>query len=156
MPENVSVIHSTCSLFKKEKEKCVREKRDIINYNKFENKVNPAGHFFLFSKLTLPFFLWAYFFFLFKTQQFKYFRLVGSIPGPVFFGAIIDQTCLLLSDNCLFYDNYRMSLYMMLVVVLVKLVNKLISPSHRKYLLEVKFTISSYRRLNLLSPLTGG
>jgi hypothetical protein len=42
----------------------------------------------------------------------------------VFFGAIIDQTCLLFSDNCLFYDNYRMSLYMMLIVVLVKLVKR--------------------------------
>ena len=52
-------------------------------------------------------------------------RLIGSIPGPVFFGAIIDQTCLLLGDSCLFYDNYSMSLYMMLIVVLVKLVNGL-------------------------------
>lgn len=49
--------------------------------------------------------------------------MIGTIPGPVFFGAIIDQTCLLLSDSCLFYDNYSMSLYMMLIVVLVKLVS---------------------------------
>jgi len=45
---------------------------------------------------------------------------VGTIPGPVFFGVIIDQTCLLMGDNCLFYDNYRMSLFMMLIVVITK------------------------------------
>lgn len=49
-------------------------------------------------------------------------RLIGSIPGPVFFGAIIDKTCMLVSDSCLVYDNYSMSLYMMLLIVITKLV----------------------------------
>ena len=76
--------------------------------------------------------LQSFFIINFKSKYFLqkttfWFRLIGSIPGPVFFGAIIDQTCILFSDNCLFYDNYRMSLYMMLIVVLVKLVRFSIS-----------------------------
>jgi hypothetical protein len=74
-------------------------------------------------------------------------RLVGSIPGPVFFGAVIDQTCLLFTDSCLFYDNYKMSLYMMLIVVLVKLVSHSHVSSHtttqNKQINEIPYTFLS-------------
>ena len=51
-----------------------------------------------------------------------FFRLIGSIPGPIFFGFIIDQTCLLKvqDGNCLFYDNWTMALYLSLIVFIVK------------------------------------
>ena len=37
---------------------------------------------------------------------------MGTIPGPIFFGYIIDQVCLLKDGNCLFYDNYSMAVSM--------------------------------------------
>ena len=47
-------------------------------------------------------------------------RLVGTIPGPIFFGWILDHTCLLTDGNCLFYDNWNMALYMAITVFSVK------------------------------------
>lgn len=38
---------------KKKRESVCERIRDIINYNKFNNKVNPAGRFFLFSTLII-------------------------------------------------------------------------------------------------------
>ena len=50
-----------------------------------------------------------------------YFRLMGTIPGPIFFGYIIDQVCLLKDGNCLFYDNYSMAISMGIATVIVKI-----------------------------------
>jgi len=47
-------------------------------------------------------------------------RLIGTIPGPIFFGYIIDQSCLLKDVNCLFYDNYTMAISMALTTVVMK------------------------------------
>jgi hypothetical protein len=41
---------------------------------------------------------------------------MGTIPGPIFFGYIIDQVCLLKDGNCLFYDNYSMAISMGIVL----------------------------------------
>ena len=41
---------------------------------------------------------------------------MGTIPGPIFFGYIIDQVCLLKDGNCLFYDNYSMAVSMGIVL----------------------------------------
>lgn len=51
---------------------------------------------------------------------FKFFRLIGSIPGPIIFGFIIDRSCVLESGNCLVYDNKNMSIYMMSVTLVAK------------------------------------
>ena len=51
---------------------------------------------------------------------FRNFRLIGSIPGPIIFGYIIDQSCLLESGNCLAYNNRSMSIYMMGVTLAAK------------------------------------
>lgn len=46
-------------------------------------------------------------------------RILGTIPAPIIFGALIDDTCILWNDNyegqgaCLVYDNYYMSRYML-------------------------------------------
>ena len=48
--------------------------------------------------------------------------MIGTIPGPILFGYIIDQTCLLKDGNCLFYDNYSMSLAMGLTIAAVKII----------------------------------
>ncbi|KAK0087850.1 hypothetical protein PV325_013940 [Microctonus aethiopoides] len=46
-------------------------------------------------------------------------RLLGTIPAPMIFGALIDDTCILWHETCersgacLVYDNYYMSLYML-------------------------------------------
>ena len=45
---------------------------------------------------------------------------MGTIPGPIFYGYIIDQACLLKDGNCLFYDNYSMSISMGVATVIVK------------------------------------
>ena len=50
----------------------------------------------------------------------RHFRLIGSIPGPIIFGYIIDQSCVLESGNCLAYDNRNMSIYMMGVTLAAK------------------------------------
>ena len=50
-------------------------------------------------------------------------RCIGTIPGPIFFGWILDHTCLLTDGNCLFYDNWNMAIYMALTVFFVKTVS---------------------------------
>lgn len=53
-------------------------------------------------------------------------RCLGSIPGPIMFGKMIDLTCRLwqrnCSDNgsCYFYDNERMGVYLMALTLVVK------------------------------------
>ena len=49
----------------------------------------------------------------------SFYRLIGSIPGPMIFGQIIDQSCILSkeSGNCLVYNNYNMSIYMLSVTL---------------------------------------
>ena len=49
-------------------------------------------------------------------------RLIGSIPGPVIFGYIIDQACVLETEsgNCLVYNNYSMSVYMLIASLVSK------------------------------------
>ena len=53
---------------------------------------------------------------------FRNFRLIGSIPGPIIFGYIIDQACVLerLNGNCLVYDNFSMSVYMLIASLVSK------------------------------------
>ena len=56
-------------------------------------------------------------------------RVMGTIPGPILFGALIDQTCTLWQQkecqegvgNCLFYDNYQMGVLILSAVLVVKL-----------------------------------
>ena len=47
---------------------------------------------------------------------------MGTIPGPIFFGYIIDQVCLLKDGNCLFYDNYSMAVSMGIVLFSLKFI----------------------------------
>ncbi|XP_054719355.1 LOW QUALITY PROTEIN: solute carrier organic anion transporter family member 4A1-like [Uloborus diversus] len=54
-------------------------------------------------------------------------RLLGTIPAPVLFGWLIDQSCMLWQDSCdskqgscLFYNNEVMSKNILTIVVLVK------------------------------------
>lgn len=59
-------------------------------------------------------------------------RLLGTIPGPVIFGYLIDNTCLLWQEqecadvdekrgNCRLYDNGGMAIAMLVTIVIVKL-----------------------------------
>jgi len=54
-------------------------------------------------------------------------RLVGSIPGPIVFGYILDRTCLLWdsscdgSGSCLLYDKYQMATSILTICMLGKL-----------------------------------
>ncbi|XP_076060548.1 solute carrier organic anion transporter family member 4A1-like isoform X1 [Oratosquilla oratoria] len=53
-------------------------------------------------------------------------RLLGTIPGPILFGALIDNTCMLWQENCgkkgscRTYDNFYMSRYMMSISIVAK------------------------------------
>ena len=47
--------------------------------------------------------------------------MIGTIPGPILIGYIIDQTCLLKDGNCLFYDNYSMALAVAVTITIVKI-----------------------------------
>ena len=51
----------------------------------------------------------------------SFFRLLGSIPGPILYGRLIDEACILSSGKCLFYDNYSMSVYLTAVSSVAKL-----------------------------------
>ena len=64
---------------------------------------------------------------------FLFLRLLGTIPGPVIFGYLIDNTCLLWQEqecpsldqvsgggSCRLYDNHGMSTAMMVTILLVK------------------------------------
>ncbi|XP_017095879.3 solute carrier organic anion transporter family member 4A1 isoform X1 [Drosophila bipectinata] len=56
-------------------------------------------------------------------------RLLGTIPAPLIFGALIDESCILWQEKCdedaggacLFYDNYYISRYMWLLALICKL-----------------------------------
>ena len=58
--------------------------------------------------------------FEFVDSNTSYFRLLGAIPGPILYGRLIDEACLLSSGNCLFYDNYSMSVYLTAVSIAAK------------------------------------
>ncbi|XP_042212018.1 solute carrier organic anion transporter family member 4A1-like isoform X2 [Homarus americanus] len=53
-------------------------------------------------------------------------RLLGTIPGPILFGALIDNTCILWQSTCgkggacMSYDNFYMSRYMMGISIIFK------------------------------------
>ncbi|KAI4497175.1 hypothetical protein M0802_007659 [Mischocyttarus mexicanus] len=53
-------------------------------------------------------------------------RILGTIPAPMVFGALIDETCILWQENCegrgacLVYDNYYMSNYMLALAFIGK------------------------------------
>ncbi|XP_043673483.1 solute carrier organic anion transporter family member 4A1 isoform X3 [Vespula pensylvanica] len=53
-------------------------------------------------------------------------RILGTIPAPMVFGALIDETCILWQENCdgrgacLVYDNYYMSSYMLALAFIGK------------------------------------
>ncbi|XP_069185956.1 solute carrier organic anion transporter family member 4A1 isoform X2 [Procambarus clarkii] len=53
-------------------------------------------------------------------------RLLGTIPGPILFGALIDNTCILWQSTCgkggacRSYDNFYMSRYMMGISIIFK------------------------------------
>lgn len=61
---------------------------------------------------------------LIKLKSTFFCRLIGSIPGPIFFGFIIDKTCLLkaIGGNCLFYQNLSMAIGLAIAVTSVKTV----------------------------------
>nr|XP_016929033.1 solute carrier organic anion transporter family member 4A1 [Drosophila suzukii] len=56
-------------------------------------------------------------------------RLLGTIPAPLIFGALIDESCILWQESCdkdaggacLVYDNYYISRYMWLLALICKL-----------------------------------
>ncbi|XP_059079706.1 solute carrier organic anion transporter family member 4A1-like [Tigriopus californicus] len=58
-------------------------------------------------------------------------RVLGTIPGPVILGSIIDYACLLWekrechedAGSCQFYDNYSMAMAMFLALVVVKILS---------------------------------
>ncbi|XP_033209479.1 solute carrier organic anion transporter family member 4A1 isoform X2 [Belonocnema kinseyi] len=58
-------------------------------------------------------------------------RILGTIPAPIIFGALIDKTCILWHDTCegrgacLVYDNYYMSRYMFALAFIGKLASLL-------------------------------
>ena len=56
-----------------------------------------------------------------KSKYISFFRLLGSIPGPILYGRLIDEACILSSGKCLFYDNYSMSVYLTAVSSVAKL-----------------------------------
>ena len=55
-------------------------------------------------------------------------RSLGTVPGPIFLGFIIDQTCILWNDvnngeciakgSCKLYDNITMSHYVLIVLLI--------------------------------------
>lgn len=51
-------------------------------------------------------------------------RILGTIPAPMIFGTLIDNTCILWQEscddagNCLVYDNHYMSKYVPLLLIL--------------------------------------
>ncbi|XP_015183412.1 PREDICTED: solute carrier organic anion transporter family member 4A1 isoform X4 [Polistes dominula] len=53
-------------------------------------------------------------------------RILGTIPAPMVFGTLIDETCILWQENCdgrgacLVYDNYYMSSYMLALAFIGK------------------------------------
>jgi len=55
-------------------------------------------------------------------------RLLGTIPGPVFYGYVLDQICILWETNCdessscLIYDNNRMALAMLGICLATKFI----------------------------------
>ncbi|XP_045107962.1 solute carrier organic anion transporter family member 4A1-like [Portunus trituberculatus] len=59
-------------------------------------------------------------------------RLLGTIPGPILFGALFDHTCVLWQSNCgregacKSYDNFYMSRYMMAISVLFKFLSTIL------------------------------
>ncbi|XP_042902250.1 solute carrier organic anion transporter family member 4A1 [Parasteatoda tepidariorum] len=57
-------------------------------------------------------------------------RLLGTIPAPIFFGWLIDKSCILWQDSCdndkgscLFYNNEKMSSNILSIVCLVKILS---------------------------------
>lgn len=54
-------------------------------------------------------------------------RAVGTVPGPIILGFVMDQTCVLWKSNdqcssgvagsCLMYDNYLMSVWVLIILV---------------------------------------
>lgn len=53
-------------------------------------------------------------------------RLLGTIPAPMIFGSLIDDTCILWQESCndagacLVYDNNSMSQYMLWLALIAK------------------------------------
>jgi len=53
----------------------------------------------------------------------------GTVPGPIFFGAIIDSTCVIWKEkcgkhaSCWIYDNHKLSRNFFLLVVCCKIVS---------------------------------
>lgn len=60
-------------------------------------------------------------------------RGLGTVPGPIIFGYIMDSTCILWHHNdcngdkgfCIVYDNFSMSLYVMVIVITWRLIGAL-------------------------------
>jgi hypothetical protein len=64
-------------------------------------------------------------------RQLTFARIFGSIPGPVVFGAVIDNTCVLWqttedgSGSCWYYNSYKLRMSMFLLVLAIKVVTAL-------------------------------
>jgi hypothetical protein len=60
--------------------------------------------------------------------RYVFFRLLGTIPGPILFGLLIDNTCTLhkweecseVPGNCLLYDNWTMAYSILALVMTAK------------------------------------
>lgn len=54
-------------------------------------------------------------------------RLLGTIPAPMIFGTLIDDTCILWQESCndagacLVYDNHSLSRYMLSLALIAKI-----------------------------------
>ena len=62
-----------------------------------------------------------------------HFFRIGSMPGSILFGAVLDKSCILWeekcdnSGSCLYYNNYHMAMYMLGICVLNKLLSSIFS-----------------------------
>ena len=54
-----------------------------------------------------------------------FYRLLGTIPGPILYGRLIDEACILSSGKCLLYNNYNMGVYLTIATCVGKLLSVL-------------------------------
>ncbi|XP_053383119.1 solute carrier organic anion transporter family member 4C1-like isoform X2 [Mercenaria mercenaria] len=93
-------------------------------------------------------------------------RLLGTVPGPILFGAIIDNTCVIWREkcgqraSCWIYNNDKLSLNFFIFVVCFKLVSitffvlahQMYKPPSEK---KVKYVVSDSENINSDSVVSG-